>query len=117
MTSNFQPDRCDVIWLDFTPNAGTEQGGRRPALVLSAKEFNIATGLAFVCPITSKGKGSRFEVPLPRGVSVQGFVLTDHLRSLDWIERRATHVGKVDGNTMAEVLGRVEAIMCIDLLE
>lgn len=113
--STYQPAKGDIVWLDFTPNAGTEQAGRRPGLVLSAKEFNIATGLAVVCPITNKGKGSRFEVPLPRGVAVTGFVLSDQLRSVDWLARKADFVGQVDTNTMCEVLGRIEAIMGIDL--
>lgn len=111
----YQPTRGDIVWLDFTPNAGTEQAGRRPGLILSAKEFNIATGLAFVCPVTNKGKGSRFEVPLPRGVAVTGFILSDQLRSVDWIARRAEYAGQIDSNTMCEVLGRIEAIMSIDL--
>lgn len=101
--------------MEWTPHAGTEQGGHRPALVLSAKDFNIATGLAFCCPITNQGKGSSFEVPLPRGVGVSGFVLTDNLRSLDWIARNASFKSKVNQEVMWEVLGRIEAIMCIDL--
>lgn len=113
--STYQPDRGDIIWLDFTPNAGTEQAGRRPGLVLSAKDFNIATGLAFVCPITNQGKGSRFEVPLPRGAGVTGFVLSDHLRSLDWVARNAEFSAKVSDDTMWEVLGRIEAVMCIEI--
>jgi mRNA interferase MazF len=68
----YQPDRGDLIYLDFTPNAGTEQGGRRPALVLSPKRFNIATSLAVVCPIANQLKGSPWEVPLPKGVGVTG---------------------------------------------
>jgi len=115
MKPTYQPERGDLIWLDFTPSAGTEQSGHRPALVLSERDFNIATGLAFVCPITSKGKGSSFEVPLPRGAGITGYVLTDHLRSLDWISRNATFKAKIDQETMAEVIGRVEAIMCIDI--
>ena len=114
MKPTYQPERGDLIWLDFTPSSGTEQSGHRPALVLSAREFNIATGLAFVCPITSQGKGSAFEVPLPRGTGVTGFVLSDHLRSLDWISRNATFKAKVTQEVMREVLGRVEAIMFVE---
>jgi mRNA interferase MazF len=111
----YQPDKGDLIWLDFTPHAGTEQGGRRPALVLSGQEFNIATGLAFVCPITSQGKGSPFEVPLPCGTKVGGFVLSDHIRSLDWIARKAEFQSKASADLMREVLGRIEAILAIEL--
>lgn len=112
----YQPARGDLIWLDFTPHSGTEQAGRRPALVLSAKDFNIATGLAYVCPITNQGKGSSFEVPLPRGAGVTGFVLTDHMRSLDWITRNASHISVVTEDTMCEVLGRIEAILSIEVI-
>lgn len=111
----YQPERGDLIWLDFTPHSGTEQGGRRPALVLSAMDFNIATGLVFVCPVTNQGKGSSFEVTLPRGTGVSGYVLSDHLRSLDWITRNATFISKVTQEVMWEVVGRIEAIMCVDL--
>ena len=112
----YQPARGDLIWLDFTPHSGTEQAGRRPALVLSAKDFNIATGLAYVCPITNQGKGSSFEVPLPRGAGITGFVLTDHMRSLDWISRNADFRGVVTEDTMCEVLGRIEAILSIEVI-
>jgi mRNA interferase MazF len=107
----YQPERGDLIWLDFTPSSGTEQSGRRPALVLSERAFNVATGLAFVCPVTNKGKGSSFEVPLPAGIGVTGFVLSDHLRSLDWLSRNATFAGKMPPDGLWEVLGRIEAIM------
>lgn len=113
--NTYQPDRGDLIWLDFTPNAGTEQGGRRPALVLSGQDFNIATGLVFVCPITSKEKLNSFDVPLPKGAKLKGVVLSSHLRSLDWIARNAEFNSKADQNTMCEVLGRVEAVLEIDL--
>ncbi|MCZ6653944.1 MAG: type II toxin-antitoxin system PemK/MazF family toxin [Planctomycetota bacterium] len=110
----YQPDRGDLIYLDFTPHAGTEQGGHRPALVLSHRDFNIATGLAFVCPITSKVKGGSFEVPLPRGTKISGVILSDQIRSLDWIARDATFHSKATEEVMCEVLGRIEAIMSID---
>ena len=73
-----------MIWLTFTPQSGREQAGRRPALVVSPSAYNSKVGLALVCPITSKVKGYPFEVPLPNGVPVQGVVLADQLRSLDW---------------------------------
>lgn len=111
----YQPDKADIVWLDFTPHSGTEQGGRRPALVLSSRDFNIATGLMMACPITNKGKGSSFEVPLPRGTGIVGFVLSDHLRSLDWISRNAEFKSKANLEVMCEVLGRIEAILEIDL--
>ncbi|MFN0116517.1 MAG: type II toxin-antitoxin system PemK/MazF family toxin [Paracoccaceae bacterium] len=110
----YQPDRGDLIWLDFTPFAGTEQSGRRPALVLSPLSFNVATGLAFVCPVTSKGTGGSFEVPLPPGAGLTGFVLSDHLRSLDWVARNAAFAGKADQDLMWKVFGRIEAVLGIE---
>jgi mRNA interferase MazF len=110
----YQPDRGDFVWIDCTPNAGTEQGGRRPALVLSPRDFNIATGLIFACPATSQVKGSPFEVPIPAGAKVSGVILASHTKTFDWIARNASFHSKCDENTMCEVLGRIEAILSIE---
>ena len=83
------PDRGDLIWLSFTPQSGREQAGRRPALVVSPSAYNGKVGLALVCPITSRAKGYPFEVALPNDAPVQGVVLADQLRSLDWRSRNA----------------------------
>jgi mRNA interferase MazF len=107
----YQPDRGDFIYLDFTPQAGTEQAGRRPALVLSPRDFNIATGLAVVCPLTNTRTGSRFEVPVPRGAKLTGVVLSHQLRAVDWIARNAELHSKANADLMWEVLGRIEAIL------
>ncbi len=109
----YQPDRCDLIWLNFAPSAGAEQAGRRPALVLSPREFNIATGLVVACPITNQIKGSSFEVPLTPSDSLSGVVLSSHFRSLDWIARRAAFHGRATPAVMADVLARVAAILAI----
>lgn len=111
----YQPDRGDFIYLDFTPQAGTEQAGRRPALVLSSKDFNIATGLAFVCPLTTKPSRSNFEVPVPRGAKLTGVVLSHHVKSVDWIVRNAQFHSKANKELMWEVLGRIEAILSIEI--
>lgn len=107
----YQPDRGDFVYLDFTPQAGTEQAGRRPALVLSPQKFNVATGLAFVCPLTSKVKGSGFEVTVMRSSGLSGVILCDHLRSVDWIERKASFHSKAPDDMLMEVLARLEAIL------
>ena len=114
MTGVYQPDRGDFVWVDFTPNAGTEQGGRRPALVLSPQKYNIATGLMIAVPITNQVKGSPWEVPLPRGAGVTGAVLANQVKSLDWIARRAEFQSKSNDDIMCEVLGRIEAILALD---
>ena len=114
MSRPWQPDRGDIVWLDFTPQAGTEQAGRRPALVLSPQKFNVGTGLMIACPVTSQMKGSPWEVPLPPGLKVVGAVLSDHLRSVDWIASNAAFSGKATGEVMEEVLGRIGAILGLD---
>lgn len=110
----YQPERGDFIYLDFTPHAGTEQAGRRPALVLSPMNYNIATGHCFVVPITSVEKPSSFDVPVPKGAKISGFILANQLRDLDWLARNASFHSKCDTDTMCEVLGRIEAILSID---
>lgn len=114
MRNFYQPDRGDFVFLDFTPNAGTEQGGRRPALVLSPQKYNIATSLAVVVPVTNQVKGSPWEVELPKGVGVTGAVLANQFRSLDWLARHAEFRSKATDEIMCEVLGRIEAILAID---
>lgn len=110
----YQPDRGDFVWLDFTPQSGTEQAGHRPALVLSPRDFNIATGLAAVCPITSTETGSKFEVAVPRGAKLKGVVLSHQFRTVDWISRNAAFHSKANDELMWEVLGRIEAILSVD---
>ncbi|MEM8645715.1 MAG: type II toxin-antitoxin system PemK/MazF family toxin [Pseudomonadota bacterium] len=111
----YQPGRGDLVYLNFTPQAGTEQAGRRPALVLSPQAFNIATGLVVACPITNQVKGSPFEVALPKGAKLTGVVLSNQMRSVDWIAREISFHSKVDTNTLWDVLGRIEAILSIEL--
>ena len=113
MQSPYQPERGDFIWLNFDPQAGTEQAGRRPALVISPKDFNIATGLAAVCSITNTVTGSKFEVPIPRGVKLEGVIQTYQFRTLDWIARDAKFHSQANSDLMWEVIGRIEAILGI----
>lgn len=86
------PGRGDIAWVDLNPTRGHEQRGKRPVLVVSPKSYNGTVGLAFVCPITSNIKGYPFEVPI-RAKGVRGVVLVDHLRSIDWKERRIKKIG------------------------
>lgn len=105
------PRRGDLVWLDFTPQAGHEQAGRRPALILSPESYNRKTGLALACPITNQTKGYPFEVPLPVGLTITGVVLSDHVRSIDWRARRAERAGKAGDGTLAEVAGKLTALI------
>ncbi|MHA1565700.1 MAG: type II toxin-antitoxin system PemK/MazF family toxin [Alphaproteobacteria bacterium] len=111
----YQPDRGDFVYLDFTPHAGTEQAGRRPALVLSPFAFNVGTGLMFVCPVTNQVKGGSFEVSVPRGAKINGVILSHQLRSLDWIVRNADFHSKAPDATVLEVLARIEAVLGLEL--
>lgn len=114
----YQPERGDFIWLDFTPNAGTEQGGRRPALVLSAKDYNIATGHCVVVPVTSvTGKLTSFDVAVPRGAKLEGVIISNQFRDLDWTARNAAFHSRCDDQTVIDVLCRIEAILGIDCSE
>src|SRR5436853_7917451 len=91
-SSTYVPDVGDLIWLSFSPHAGREQAGRRPALVLSPRAYNERAGLCAVCPVTNRAKGYPFEVALPDGLAVVGVVLSDHVKSADWQARSAEFV-------------------------
>ena len=108
---SYVPDRGDLVWLNFMPQAGREQAGHRPALVLSPKAYNEKVGLAVVCPITSHVKGYPFEVPLLAGLPVQGAVLADHLKNLDWRARKMKPKGRVPRSVVVEVQRKIAALL------
>jgi len=105
------PDRGDLVWLNFRPQTGREQAGRRPAVVISPKAYNRPTQLALVCPITSQCKGYPFEVMLPDGLAVQGVVLSDQIKSLDWIAREVERADRLDAVTLSEVIKKVSVLL------
>lgn len=107
----YVPDRGDLIRLAFDLQAGHEQAGRRPALVLSPASYNGKTSLAVLCPVTTARKGYPFEVDLPRGLRVHGVILADQIRSLDWKARRTTHAATAPPQVLEEVLARVRALL------
>jgi len=104
------PDRGELVWLNFNPQAGHEQAGHRPALVLSPREYNEQSGVALFAPITSTVKGYPFEVELPPGGPIVGVVLADQVRSLDWRARRLTSAAIAPRQVVAETLGKVNAL-------
>jgi mRNA interferase MazF len=106
----FTPDRGDIVWLNFTPQAGHEQKGMRPALVLSPRQYNTKTGLAVCCPITSNVKGYPFEV-LIFGKKITGAVLSDHLKNLDWKARKAKFIEKATTAVMRECTAKISALI------
>ena len=111
MVNRYVPDRGDVVWMDFSPQAGREQAGRRPALVLSSKMYNRKTGRCLACPVTSQIKGYPFELRLPADCAVQGAVLVDHVKNQDWQARRAERADAVSDGFTDQVADLVDALM------
>ena len=111
MVDELIPDRGDLIWLSFDPQAGHEQAGRRPAVVLSPAAYNGRVGLALVCPVTSRVKGYPFEVALPGGLPISGVVLTDQVKNLDWRVRRAEIVSRLPAEVTAEILTKLGTLL------
>jgi mRNA interferase MazF len=107
----YVPDRGDAVWLSFDPQAGHEQAGRRPALVLSPASYNGKVGLGLFCPITSQVKGYTWEVPIPAGQKVAGAVLADQVKSFDWKARKAAHICALPGEVVEEVLQRLVPLL------
>ena len=111
MTSRYIPAQGDIVWLQFNPQAGHEEAGRRPALVVSPKEYNRKVGLALFCPVTSQVKGYPFEVLLPSGLAASGAVLSDQVKSLDWRVRKAKRLCTAPEGVVEEVLGKILALV------
>ncbi len=112
MVSRHVPDVGDIVWLAFDPQAGHQQAGRRPALVLSPQACNAKTSLMVCWPLTTQRKGNPFEVVTEiDGVSCS--VLTDHVKSLDWRVRKARHKTRLDDESMFEVKARLKALLAI----
>ena len=107
----FVPDRGHLIWLTFTPQAGHEQAGRRPAIVVSPRAYNSKVGLALACPVTNRAKGYPFEVAIPAGLPVAGVVLSDQLRSIDWHAREAAFICKAPNEVLTEVLAKASTLL------
>lgn len=108
--SRYIPDQGDIVWLEFNPQAGHEQAGRRPALTLSKQSYNKKTGLGIFCPISSKVKGYPFEV-IVSGKKIQGAVLADKAKSLDWKSRLAKRIEKAPKPVTTEVLSKLSVII------
>jgi mRNA interferase MazF len=102
----YVPQRGDVVWITLNPQAGHEQAGRRPAVILSPDPYNAKVGLALLCPITSQVKGYPFEVVIPAGLPATGVILSNQIKSLDWRARKAEWICSLPPQTTAEVLAK-----------
>jgi mRNA interferase MazF len=111
LARTYVPDRGDVVWIALNPQAGDEQAGRRPAVVVSPRSYNGKVGLGLFCPITGRAKGYPFEVALPADLAVQGVVLADQVKSLDWRVRRADLAARLPDDTCAEVVGKLATLL------
>jgi len=105
------PNRGDIVWITFNPQAGHEQAGRRPALVLSPAAYNGKVGLAILCPITSQIKNYPFEVLIPAGLQISGVILSDQVKNLDWKARQAEFVCKLPDSALDKVLGKLGTLI------
>lgn len=108
--SGYVPRKGDLVWLNFTPQAGHEQKGKRPALVISPLEYNKKTGLALCCPITSSIKGYPFEVEFA-GKKISGAILSDHLKNLDWKAREIKFIETAQTEIVQEVIAKISALI------
>jgi mRNA interferase MazF len=106
----YVPDRGDIVWLQFNPQSGHEQAGKRPALTLSPKAYNQKVGLAVFCPITNQEKGYPFEVKV-RSSKISGVILADQVKSLDWKKREAEFIVKAPSNIINEAIGLLKTLI------
>ncbi len=109
--SGYVPARGDLVWITLNPQAGHEQAGRRPAIVLSPSDYNAAVGLALFCPVTSRVKGYPWEVALPPGLPVTGVALSERVKSLDWRVRQVEPIAALPVPIMAEILGKLGTLL------
>ena len=108
---NYVPQRGDLVWIDFDPQAGHEQRARRPAVVLSPSVYNRKVELSIFYPVTSQAKGYAWEVAIPPGLGVTGVILADQIKSLDWKERRTEFAGTLPREVLDEVLDKALALL------
>ena len=111
MSYKYIPTKGDIVWLDFNPQAGHEHSGNRPALVLSPKEYNKKVGLALFCPITSQIKNYPFEVLIPNYLKINGVILCDQIKSLDWKIRNAKLICKLPIDYIYDVIEKIKVLI------
>jgi len=107
----YVPECGDVVWITLNPQAGREEAGRRPALVVSPQSYNTKVGLAIFCPVTSQIKGYPFEVLIPAGLPVTGAILSDQVKSLDWRARKTELICALPARTISEVQEKLATLL------
>ena len=108
------PLRGDAVWIDFNPQVGREQAGRRPAIVLTTKDFNDKTSLVVLCPITrssTREQRNPFAIEIPHGLAVDGVILADQIRTMDWRARRTEYICSLPTETVDTVLERIGVLL------
>jgi len=110
VTTNYIPLRGDIVWMNFSPQTGHEQQGKRPAVVISPQAYNKKTGLALFCPITTKQKGYPFEVKINAG-KINGVVLSDQIKCLDWQQREIQFIVKATDEEMTEIIKKLNVLI------
>ena len=110
----YVPECGDVVWISLNPQAGREEAGRRPAVVVSPQSYNGKVGLAIFCPVTGQIKGYPFEVLIPAGLPVAGAILSDQVKSLDWRTRKAELICALPARTISEVLEKLATLLTTD---
>ena len=112
VAASFYVPQCgDAIWVTLDPQVGHEQAGRRPAIVISASDYNRKVGLAVICPITNRKKGYPFEVDIPTGHQVAGVILADQMKSIDWQQRKAEFLCELPQSILDEVIANIESLL------
>jgi mRNA interferase MazF len=111
MPQKYIPERGDFVWIEFSPQVGHEQGGRRPALVVTPRYYNQQSGLMLACPITNQIKGYPFEVAVPESSAIGGAVLVDQIKCLDWHERPVKLIGQAPLPVLEEVLAKLDVLV------
>lgn len=111
MSVAYTPERGDLVWIDLDPQTGREQRGRRPAVVVSPAVYNARSPLAWLCPVTSKKKGYPFEVDLAKGLPIQGVVLVDQMRNLDYRVRRIEFIARLATEQCQDILAKARTML------
>ncbi len=108
--ASYIPDRCDIVWITFDPQRGHEQSGHRPGFIVTPRRYNDLTGLAYICPVTSRVRGYPFEVKLPEAAPVKGVIMVDQMRSLDWRARKPRYECRCE-QVISEVVERLMSLI------